>query len=80
MLGASYAGHRATQLLVSYLPLNWRVVVLERNTHFNREHGFCNWKSTSLSTDSEDLLQTSMPFPGCRLCLGTSTRLAVTAA
>ena len=38
VLGASYAGHRAVQQLVSLLPRTWRVVVLERNTHFNRAY------------------------------------------
>lgn len=32
-----YAGYRAVQRLVKELPKGWRVVVLERNTHMNRE-------------------------------------------
>lgn len=33
-----YAGYRAVQRLVKELPKGWRVVVLERNTHMNREN------------------------------------------
>lgn len=36
VLGASYAGHRIAQELVTILPSSCRVVVLDRNTHFNR--------------------------------------------
>lgn len=34
VLGASYGGHRAVHQLVEKLPEDWRVVVIERNTHF----------------------------------------------
>ncbi|KAF9787765.1 hypothetical protein BJ322DRAFT_1045036 [Thelephora terrestris] len=34
VLGASYGGHRAVHQLVERLPEDWRVVVIERNTHF----------------------------------------------
>lgn len=34
VLGASYGGHRAVHQLVEKLPDDWRVVVIERNTHF----------------------------------------------
>lgn len=37
VVGASYAGHRVAQQLVTLLPQSWRVVVIERNSHFNRE-------------------------------------------
>ncbi|KAL1710001.1 hypothetical protein EV121DRAFT_252137 [Schizophyllum commune] len=40
VLGAAYAGHRATQLLIGSLPSGWRVVVIERNTHFNHLYAF----------------------------------------
>lgn len=40
MLGASYAGHRAIQVLVASLPDDWQVVVLERNTHANHLYAF----------------------------------------
>ncbi|SJX61512.1 related to AIF1-mitochondrial cell death effector [Sporisorium reilianum f. sp. reilianum] len=40
VLGASYAGHRAIQVLVASLPDDWRVVVLERNTHANHLYAF----------------------------------------
>ncbi|UZJ57596.1 hypothetical protein CBS101457_006916 [Exobasidium rhododendri] len=40
VLGASYGGHRAIQMLVACLPLGWRVVALERNTHFNHLYAF----------------------------------------
>ncbi|GAK67636.1 iron uptake cluster protein [Moesziomyces antarcticus] len=40
VLGASYAGHRAIQVLVASLPEDWRVVVLERNTHANHLYAF----------------------------------------
>jgi hypothetical protein len=37
VLGAAYGGHRAVQYLVTNLPDDWRIVVIERSTHFNRE-------------------------------------------
>lgn len=37
ILGAAYAGRRCAQVLGSTLPPDWRVVVIDRNTHFNRE-------------------------------------------
>lgn len=37
VLGAAYAGRRCAQVLSSTLPADWRVVVIDRNTHFNRE-------------------------------------------
>ncbi|PWN44624.1 FAD/NAD(P)-binding domain-containing protein [Ceraceosorus guamensis] len=40
VLGASYAGHRAAQVLLDALPEDWRVVVLDRNTHFNHLYAF----------------------------------------
>jgi NADH dehydrogenase FAD-containing subunit len=40
VLGASYGGQRAAQTLISVLPSNWRVVVLERNSHFNHLYAF----------------------------------------
>ncbi|PWN38405.1 FAD/NAD(P)-binding domain-containing protein, partial [Meira miltonrushii] len=40
VLGASYGGHHAAQVLVTQLPQNWRVVVIERNTHYNHLYAF----------------------------------------
>lgn len=40
VLGASYGGHHAAQVLVTRLPKNWRVVVIERNTHYNHLYAF----------------------------------------
>lgn len=40
VLGASYGGYRAVQQLVTLLPNNWKVVVLERNTHYNHLYAF----------------------------------------
>lgn len=37
VLGAAYAGRRCAQVLGSTLPPDWRVVVIDRNTHFNRQ-------------------------------------------
>lgn len=37
VLGASYGGARAARVLADSLPDDWRVVVLERNSHMNRE-------------------------------------------
>lgn len=37
VLGASYAGYTGAQTLATLLPKDWRVVVIERNTHANRE-------------------------------------------
>ncbi|KAH8829600.1 hypothetical protein DL96DRAFT_1598790 [Flagelloscypha sp. PMI_526] len=39
VLGASYAGNRAAQVLAGSLPVGWRVVVIERNTYV-LHHGF----------------------------------------
>jgi hypothetical protein len=36
VLGAAYAGRRCAQILSSTLPPDWRLVVIDRNTHFNR--------------------------------------------
>jgi hypothetical protein len=36
VLGAAYAGRRCAQILSSTLPPDWRLVVVDRNTHFNR--------------------------------------------
>lgn len=36
VLGAAYAGRRCAQVLGASLPADWRVVVIDRNTHFNR--------------------------------------------
>lgn len=39
ILGAAYAGHRATELLIKSLPHGWRIVVIERNTYvITHEH------------------------------------------
>ncbi|KAG8748717.1 hypothetical protein FRC10_000108 [Ceratobasidium sp. 414] len=40
VLGASYGGHRAVQILLQVLPSDWRIVVIERNTHFNHLYAF----------------------------------------
>ena len=40
VLGCSYGGHRASQVLATLLPQNWRVVVIERNTHYNHLYAF----------------------------------------
>ena len=37
VLGASYGGARAARLLSQSLPAGWRVVVIDRNSHMNRE-------------------------------------------
>jgi hypothetical protein len=37
VLGAAYAGRRCAQILSSTLPPDWRLVVIDRNTHFNRK-------------------------------------------
>ncbi|KAG8686945.1 hypothetical protein FRC08_012248 [Ceratobasidium sp. 394] len=40
VLGASYAGHRAVQILLQVLPSDWKIVVIDRNTHFNHLYAF----------------------------------------
>ncbi|KAF8333033.1 uncharacterized protein EI90DRAFT_2971147 [Cantharellus anzutake] len=40
VLGASYGGHRAVQVLANSLPHGWRIVVIERNTHCNHLYVF----------------------------------------
>lgn len=40
VLGASYAGHRAVQVIAPTLPAGWRIVVLERNTHAPHLYAF----------------------------------------
>ena len=38
VLGGAYAGRRAATVLAQLLPKDWKLVVIERNTHFNREY------------------------------------------
>lgn len=40
VLGAAYAGRRVAQLLAQSLPKGWRLVVIDRNTHFNHVYVF----------------------------------------
>ncbi|KAF8758419.1 Kynurenine 3-monooxygenase [Rhizoctonia solani] len=40
VLGASYAGHRAVQILLQVLPADWKIIVIDRNTHFNHLYAF----------------------------------------
>lgn len=49
ILGAAYAGRRCAQVLGSTLPPDWRVVVIDRNTHFNRTSFECLVVLTSLT-------------------------------
>ncbi|KAL0565631.1 hypothetical protein V5O48_016390 [Marasmius crinis-equi] len=35
VLGAAYGGNRAAQILAANLPEGWRIVLVDRNTHFN---------------------------------------------
>lgn len=37
ILGAAYAGRQCAQVLASTIPPDWRLVVIDRNTHFDRE-------------------------------------------
>lgn len=37
VLGASYGGARAARMLSQTLPVGWRLVVIDRNSHMNRE-------------------------------------------
>lgn len=37
VLGASYGGARGAKLLSQGLPVGWRLVVIDRNSHMNRE-------------------------------------------
>lgn len=39
VLGASYGGARAARLLSLSLPHGWRLIVIDRNSHMNRESG-----------------------------------------
>lgn len=36
VMGASYGGARAAKLLSQGLPPDWRLVVIDRNSHMNR--------------------------------------------
>jgi NADH dehydrogenase FAD-containing subunit len=40
VLGAAYAGRRCAQILSSTLPPDWQLVVIDRNSHFNRMSRF----------------------------------------
>ncbi|PWN92564.1 FAD/NAD(P)-binding domain-containing protein [Acaromyces ingoldii] len=40
VLGAAYAGYNAAQTLAASLPPTWRVVVVERNSHFHHLYAF----------------------------------------
>lgn len=37
VVGAAYGGARAVDMLLKGLPAGWRMVVIDRSTHFNRE-------------------------------------------
>lgn len=37
ILGAAYGGARAARMLAGTLPAGWRLVVIDRNSHMNRE-------------------------------------------
>ncbi|KAI6131699.1 hypothetical protein EV401DRAFT_371745 [Pisolithus croceorrhizus] len=43
VLGASYGGFRAAQLLATSLPNGWRVVLVERNSHLNNVYNFARY-------------------------------------
>ena len=51
VLGSAYAGNRSVEVLAKSLPLNWRIVVIDRSTHFCRE----SLSSCSTSIASDDL-------------------------
>ncbi|WWD16049.1 hypothetical protein CI109_100474 [Kwoniella shandongensis] len=40
VLGASYGGNHASNMLAKDLPAGWRVVTIDRNTHFNHLYAF----------------------------------------
>ncbi|KAK8869685.1 hypothetical protein IAR55_000253 [Kwoniella newhampshirensis] len=40
VLGASYGGNHASNMLATSLPPSWRVVTFDRNTHFNHLYAF----------------------------------------
>ncbi|KAF9232991.1 hypothetical protein BU15DRAFT_54458 [Melanogaster broomeanus] len=40
VLGGSYGGYRAAQVLAAGLPSGWRVVLVDRNSHFNHVYNF----------------------------------------
>nr|XP_019042407.1 hypothetical protein I302_09011 [Kwoniella bestiolae CBS 10118]OCF21337.1 hypothetical protein I302_09011 [Kwoniella bestiolae CBS 10118] len=40
VLGVAYGGKRAADLLSKSLPSNWRLVVIDRNSHFNHLYAF----------------------------------------
>ena len=72
VLGASYAGYTGAQSLSTLLPPNWRVVVIERNTHANRK--------TLQNLDTIPLLmahfQTCMPSLGWPLSRIKNTKFS----
>lgn len=37
VVGAAYAGYRAAEVLAQGVPDDWRIIVIDKNTHFNRE-------------------------------------------
>jgi len=37
ILGAAYGGARAARMLAQTLPAGWRLVVIDRNSHMNRQ-------------------------------------------
>jgi len=38
ILGAAYGGARAARMLAGTLPADWRLVVIDRNSHMNRKY------------------------------------------
>lgn len=43
VLGGSYGGNRAAQLLAEGLPQGWRVVLVDRNSHLNHVYNFSRY-------------------------------------
>lgn len=65
VLGAAYAGYRAAQVLAAGVPDDWRIVVIDKSTHFNRELG-----GPLASTQTPQLIRRR------RLCVSTRLGLA----
>lgn len=63
ILGIAYGGARAAVLLSKDLPEGWRVIAIDRNTHFNRE-SVCLCAALILLTRSKR--KTSMCFLALR--------------
>ncbi|POW00995.1 hypothetical protein PSTT_12734 [Puccinia striiformis] len=68
VIGGSYAGLHAAELLAEQLPAHWSVTLIERNSHFNHVYSF---PRSAVTGDSQ---RNFIPYTGKLNKLNSSTR------